>query len=273
MSEIKYNIPGFKTLLLGAVGTGKTHSLRTLTDAGLEVFAIFTEPGMEVVADISSDKLHWKYISPSTVSWTAMLDSAKKLNTLSFESLTKLPHINRGEHSEFLSVITALSNYTDDRTGKTFGPVDDFDQTRVLWIDSLSGLNIMAMNLIAGSKPVKSPGDWGVAMENLERIIQKLTTDLKCHVVLVGHLERESDELTGGSTLMVSTLGKKLAPKIPRFFSDVIQAKRVDTKFTWSTITPNCDLKARNIPWAEGMPPSFGPLITKWKERNAGGVK
>lgn len=260
-------IPGVKALLVGAVGTGKTHSLRTLVDAGLEVFAIFTEPGMEVVADIPVDKLHWKYISPSTVSWDAILDSAKKLNTLSFKAVAELPHINRGEHAEFMELITTLANFKCDRTGQVFGAVDNLTTNQVLWIDSLSGINIMAMNLIAGSKPVKSPGDYGCAMDNLERLIQKLTTDLSCHVVLTAHLEREQDELTGGTTLMVSTIGKKLAPKIPRFFSDVIHAKRSDKGFTWSTVTPNADLKARNVAWADNLEPSFVPLLTNWRRR------
>lgn len=268
--ERKFTIPGFKTLLLGGVGSGKTHSLRTLVDCGLEVFAVFTEPGMEVVADIPPEKLKWKYISPSTVSWSAMLDSAKKLNTMSFKSLAELPHINRGEHSEFLELITTLSNFKDDRTGEVFGPVDNFDQSRVLWIDSLSGINIMAMNLIAGSKPVKSQADWGCAMDNLERLIQKLSTDLNCHVVLVSHMERETDELTGGTSMMVSTLGRKLAPKIPRFFSDVIHVKRDDKRFTWSTTTMNTDLKARNLPWADNLEPSFAQLYNNWLKKNGG---
>jgi predicted ATPase len=38
-------------MLLGASGSGKTYSIRTLLDAGLEVFVLFTEPGMEVLAD------------------------------------------------------------------------------------------------------------------------------------------------------------------------------------------------------------------------------
>jgi hypothetical protein len=41
---------------MGASGTGKTHSIRTLVDAGLEVFVLFTEPGMEVLADVPADK-------------------------------------------------------------------------------------------------------------------------------------------------------------------------------------------------------------------------
>ena len=268
MGEIKHTIPGFKTLLIGDAGTGKTHSLRTLTEAGLTVYAIFTEPGMEVVADIPSDKLKWTFLSPSTVSWAKMLDSAKKINTVSFKALADMPHINKGDHSEFLTLINTLANYTDERTGETFGEVDSFDQSQVLWIDSLSGINTMAMNLVAGSKPVKSPGDWGVAMDNLERLLMKITNDLRCHAVVVGHMERELDEMTGGNSLMVSTLGKKLAPKVPKMFSDVIHAKRDGTDFTWSTITPNTTLKARNIPWADKQAPSFKPLYENWLRRN-----
>jgi hypothetical protein len=264
----KYNIPGAKVLLLGDAGTGKTHSLRTLVASGIEVFAIFTEPGMEVVADISADKLHWQYISPSTVGWDSMIDSAKKINTLSFEALTKLPHINRDKHAEFIKLLTVLSNFTDARTGKNYGPVDNFDQSQALWIDSASGLNTMAMNLVAGSKPMKSPADYGVAMDNLENLYEKLCNDLKCHVIVVGHMERETDEMTGGTTLMISTIGRKLAPKIPKLFSDVIHAKRNDVKFSWSTVTPNTALKARNIPWAENQPASFEPLIANWRKKN-----
>ena len=45
--------PGTNTLLMGAPGSGKTHSIRTLA-ASLhieEVFVLFTEPGMEVLGD------------------------------------------------------------------------------------------------------------------------------------------------------------------------------------------------------------------------------
>ena len=223
---------------------------------------------MEVVADIPADKLHWNYLSPSTVGWDAMIDSATKINKLSFEALTKLPHINREKHSEFIKFLTVMSNFTDERTGKNYGPVNNLDQSQVLWIDSASGLNTMAMNLVAGSKPMKSPADYGVAMDNLENLYEKICNDLKCHVVVVGHMERETDEITGGVHLMISTIGKKLAPKLPKLFSDVIHAKGNDTKFTWSTVTPNMTLKARNVPWSENMPASFTPLIENWRRKN-----
>lgn len=265
-----YKVPGTNTMLCGTTGTGKTHCIRTLVDAGLEVFVLFTEPGMEVLSDLPPEKLHWKYIAPATPDFSDMISSATKINTMSFEALTKLPDINKRKYTEFIDVLTALSNFTCDRTGQSYGAVDAWDQSRVLVIDSLTGLSIMAMNLVAGSKPVKSMADWGVAIDNLERLITKLCVDTQCHFVLTAHLEREVDEVTGGTSLMASTLGRKLAPKLPRFFSDVIHVKRNVDKFVWSTASSNVDLKARNLPISDSLDPSFTPLIRAWKEKQHG---
>jgi hypothetical protein len=263
------HIPGPKVLLLGGTGTGKTYSIRTLVEAGLEVFVLFTEPGMEGLADIPSDKLHWHYIPPASPDWADLIDSAEKINNLSFKTLAGLEDINKRKYTGLMDVYKNLANFTDDRTGKSFGPVDFFDETKALVVDSLSGLNILAMNLVVGSKPVKSQADWAMAMDNLERFIVKLTTDVFCPVVLLGHLEREQDEVTGGSSVMVSTLGKKLAPKIPRFFSDVINSKRDASKFTWSTTTFGMDLKTRNLGFADNLAPSFVPIIKNWQDKLA----
>jgi hypothetical protein len=240
-----------------------------MVEAGLEVFVVFTEPGMEVLADIPSDKLHWHYIAPSTPEWADMLDSATKINRMSLKSLSDLSDINKSKYTEFLDVLTCLSNFKDDRTGKEFGAVDSWDGTKCLVVDSLSGLNIMAMNLVTGSKPVKSMADWGIAIDNLERLITKLCVDTKCHFVLTAHLERETDETTGGTSLMAATLGRKLAPKLPRFFSDVIHVKRDGGKFMWSTASINVDLKARNLPLADNLAPDFKPIIESWRKRIA----
>lgn len=263
-------VPGPKVMLVGATGTGKTHAVRTLIEAKLETFCVFTEPGMEVVADIPcSEGMHFHYIAPSSSDWNAMIDSATKINTMSFEFLTKLSDINKKQYSEFIDLLQTMSNFKCDRCGQSFGPVDSFGPERAVVLDSLSGLNIMAMNLVTGSKPVKSIADWGVAMDNLERFITKFATDLKCTGVLVAHLEREVDEVTGGVQLMASTLGKKLAPRLPRFFSDVIHCKRDGLKFSWSTASRNVDLKTRNLPIADALPPSFVPIIESWRKRNS----
>lgn len=259
-------LPGVNEMLCGTSGSGKTHAIRTLVEAGLEVFVLFTEPGMEVLADIPKEKLHWHYIAPASPDFEDMISSATKINTMSFEAITKLPDINKRKYDEFIQVLVTLSNFKDDRTGASFGPVDSWDSSRVLVVDSLTGLSLMAMNLVTGSKPVKSLADWGVAIDNLERLITKLCVDTKCHFVLISHLERETDEVTGGTSLMASTLGRKLAPKLPRYFSDVIHVVRKADKFVWSTVTSNVDLKARNISLADNLPPSFVPIIANWRK-------
>jgi len=262
---------GTNTLLLGATGTGKTYCLRTLVDAGLEVFIISTEPGISsTLGDTDSSKVHWHYIAPATASWADMIQSAERINQLSFEALTKLPDINKRKYHEFMDVLVTCNDFVDDRTGQHFGDVSTWDTSRALVLDSLSGLNVMAMNLVVGSKPVKSMADWGVAMDNLERFITKLTTDTQCFFILTAHVERETDEMTGGSQLMASTLGRKLAPRLPRFFDDVVHCKREGNKFTWATDTVNIDLKARNLPLSGGLAPSFTQIITAWRSKNAG---
>ena len=218
-------------MLLGSSGSGKTYSIRTLLDAGLEVFVLFTEPGMEVLADTDPEQLHWHYIPPASPDFEAMIDSAQKINRMNLKMLSDMSDINKSKYTEFIQILTSLSNFTCDRTGKSYGSADSWGPERVLVVDSLTGLSISAMNLVTGSKPVKSMADWGISMDMLERLITKLCVDTKCHFVMIAHLERETDEVTGGSTLMASTLGRKLAPKLPRFFSEVIHVKHSDDKF------------------------------------------
>jgi len=255
-------------MLLGASGSGKTYSIRTLLDAGLEVFVLFTEPGMEVLADTDPTRLHWHYVPPASPDFEAMIDSATKINRMSLKMLSEMSDINKSKYTEFIQILTSLSNFTCDRTGQSYGSVDSWGPNRVLVVDSLTGLSIAAMNLVTGSKPVKSMADWGMSMDNLERLITKLCVDTKCHFVMIAHLERETDEVTGGTTLMASTLGKKLAPKLPRFFSEVIHVKHSDGKFVWSTSTSNVDTKTRKLELSAILPPSFKPIIAAWEKDN-----
>jgi hypothetical protein len=134
-------------------------------------------------------------------------------------------------------------------------------------MDNLSGLSVMAMKMVTGSKPMKSVGDWGVAMDNLGNLVMKLSTDLKCLFVMIGHLEREHDEVTGSIKLMASTLGKKLAPTIPRTFSDVIETVREGNSFFWRTDSTQTMTKTRNLPIIGKIDPDFMRIVNSWKSR------
>jgi len=265
-----HSIAGTNTLLVGATGSGKTHVIRTLIDAGITPFILFTEPGMRTIADVPKDKLHYHYVPPATPTWNDLLDNAKKINTMSFKALTQLGDMDKKKYGQFLEVITTMNDFVCDRTSEHFGDVSTWGTDRAIVIDSLSGLNIMAMDMVVGAKPVKAMGDWGVAMDNLERFLNAMTNNTQCHFVLTAHLEREHDEVTGAIHLMASTLGKKLAPKIPRFFDDVVLCTQTNGEFKWSTLGLNVELKWRNLTPNKELPPSFVPLIKSWE--SAGGI-
>jgi hypothetical protein len=263
-------LPGVNIMLLGPTGTGKTFSIKTLIDRGITPMCLFTEPGFEVLGDVPKDKLHWMYIPPIKESLDDIIAKADKVATMTFEALTKSYDGARNKDNRFTAMVKALNNFTCDRTGEEFGSVSKWGTDKALVIDSLSGIGIAVMNSIVGTRPAKNMSDWGLAQDQLEGVINWCCTSTRCHFILLAHAERETDEVQGGTQIMASTLGKKLAPKLPRFFSDVILAQRQGTKFTWSTAATGADLKARNVPIANDIKPDFGQIIDSWRSR--GGV-
>lgn len=214
--------------------------------------------------------MHWAYRPPGTVPWADLIRASKLINTLTYQQLCKLDDINKRQFDQFISFLTLNNNFKCEHCNKEFGDVDSWGTDRVLVWDSLSGLSYMAKTQMVGSKPVMDQGDYGVAMDNLESVIRKAVYSTRCHFVLVSHLEPERNEVTGTSDLMASTLGRKLAPKLPQLFNDVIITHRTVDKFTWSVIDPGTQAVARHLPFRADLVPSFVPVVEAWKAR--GGI-
>ena len=268
-------LPGTSCLLLGAPGAGKTWSLTTYIKAGLELFVVVTDPGGEetlldamAAQKLPMEKLHWKYIPPAAPSFDILKDMAKKINTMAYEDLTKLKAgIGTKGYTQFYDLLSCLSNF-EDQNGESFGSVDEWGPDRALAIDSLSGINVMCMDMMIGAKPAAHQGEWGVAMNAEEKLLVKLCSDLRCFFTLTAHLEREVDEVVGGVKLMAGALGRKLAPKLPRNFSDVVSAYREGGEFYWSTIQHNVDLKTRSLPLRDKIAPDEGQFVQAQKKRS-----
>ncbi len=267
-------LPGVNVLLEGPTGTGKTYALGTLADSGVELFLLFTESGLETALGYWTDRgfeipsnVHWHVLTRSADSFKTLAQAASDINRLDLSALSKMQDINRAKHNQFIKLLEALSDFPDDRTGSRFGSVDSWGPDRCLAMDSLTGINTCAMSLVVGGKPVKSQSDWGIAMDQVEKLLRQLTDGCRCHFVLTAHVERETDQVLGGVKLMVSTLGQKLAPKISPMFSDVILTVREGDKFSWSTANGQADLKTRNLPIKDHITPDFKQIISKWQSR------
>lgn len=270
-----YTLPGVNVLLMGPSGTGKTYSIASLVDLGLEVYYLALESGMESLLGYwkDSDKevpsnLHWHKIAAPTADFTSMIANAKNVNMLSLDALAKMADPNRSKHNQFVSILEALNNFPDDRTGEKHGAVNTWDQSRVLVIDGATGISTAALSLVVGGKAVRSQSDWGIAQDQVEKLIRMLCDNCPCHFIMLAHVEREVDAVLGGVKLMVSTLGKALAPKFPAMFSDVILTVRTGSEWRWDTASGLADVKTRNLPIKADNLPSFKPIFEKWAARN-----
>lgn len=273
---IEDSLPGFNVLLMGPAGTGKTYDIGSLVDAdpNLEVFFLALEPGYESLYGYWKDRgkpvppnLHVHRLAPAKASFKELIDSAKLINTMSLDALAKMADPNKSKYNQFVQLLEVLNDFPDDRTGKKFGAVDTWGPNRCLVTDGMTGIGQCAMSLVIGGKPVRSQSDWGIAQDQVEKILRMLTIGCRCHFVLISHVERETDQVLGGTKLFVSTLGKALTPKIAPMFSDVILTVREGTKWTWDTSNPLADVKGRNLPFAAGQTPDFKAILDKWKTR------
>lgn len=266
--------PGFNVLLMGPSGTGKTYAIKTLVDCGLEVFALFLEPGLETLIGAYADNdlpipdnLHWHYLQPRTQGFDQLKSTADNIGKFDLAGLAKMRDMKRGINNPVIDLYSLLNDFPDQKTGKKYGSVDSWSNQCVLVIDSLSALNDIVMQMVIGTKPVKDMADWGIAQNAFMSLLQKLTNGCNCNFVLIAHVERETDAILGGTKLMVSAMGKAITSRIPQPFSDVILTVREGDKFYWDTANSQADVKTRNLKIASKLPADFKPIFEKWSDR------
>jgi len=263
----KSSLPGLKVLLIGGPGSGKTYAIRTLVEAGITPVCIFTENSFDVLGDVPADKLHWTYIPPNRGGLQTLFEAATKISQMGPDQLQKSNDMTRAQTNSFMPILQAMMNFKCARTGEELGNISTWGTDKCFVLDSLSGLAIAATKLAVGEKYALTQPEYQILMKTIENWINQVCTQFQCHALVTAHAERELDEVNGGVKIMASVPGRKLAPVLPRYFTDVILAKRAGTKFFWDTADAQADLKARNAPISADLPPSFAPLITSWKGR------
>lgn len=280
MSEAK-QLYGPNILLMGGGGTGKTYSLGTAVDWAAanskEVFALFTENSLETLLGYWCDRgkevpacLHYHQALTKPLSLASLIDGADKVGKLNYESVTKMQDPNRGgENNSFWKLLKALADFPDDRTGKTFGPVDKFGLDKIFIIDSLTELSNACMKMVIGNKPTGSPPDYGVAQNNLMNFLRLVTQGMPCTFIMTAHVDRQVDEIAQTTKTMVKSIGKALATDIPPLFSDVIFTVREADQFYWDTAAYGVDTKTRSLGYRSKIKPDFAQILDVWLKRAA----
>lgn len=275
------SLPGIKDWLIAESGSGKTHSLRTLLKAGVQPLVLATEPGMRSLAPCDNPKcdicattkgkppIPWAYVAPAPGDIDTQIANAALINTRDLKFLCNIADSNRAAYNQFGDVLKLIKEFKDS-DGKSWGPVHKWNTDRCLVLDSWSGMGPMAMNMFCGKRPAYDKPDYQIGQKALFSFYQMLFTQLRCHVIILGHVERGYAESGTTTKLTVNTLGQKLAPDLPPLADDFIFAERKGDKFTWSTASPNVVTKARNLPLRDDLAPDFAPAIESWKR--AGGI-
>lgn len=260
---------GPRVILMGDAGTGKTHQLKTLIDAGITPYVLFMEQGREsLMGQVKpGEKWHYKYVRPISTGFSELADMAKKVSQLSYENLSKIQDNYRHKQTGYYDMVTSCSAFVCDCCKKPWGNVSTWKTDRAIVFDGLSGMSDAAMLMTAGIKPTRGQHEWGVAMTMVSAFLHALIAEIRCMMVLIAHEEREKNEITGGTFVTVKTLGQKLAPDIPRRFSDVIRSIRVGSTFSWDTAAADAVTKTRNLPIKSNQEASFIPLIEGWKKK------
>lgn len=263
------------TLLIGGAGTGKTSSLVTLLASGISVRMLATESSAPnrvleeaTKRNIDAARFDWQFVSPTPPSWDSLLEKARIVNNLALKDIADLKGgIAKSQGKQFIAFIEAMNNFKSDRNGQVLGDVCEWDASVAFVIDGLSGFSEMSRNLTVGWKPNPAPGEWGVMQSNILDVVRKLCSDLRCFFVCIGHIEREANELTGMTNITVSTLGAKLAPKLPPLFTNVVLSKRTQATFHWSVADSGVDTKPGDLDFRADLSQDFTPIVEAYRRR------
>lgn len=266
--------PGFSALICGVSGTGKSYCQRTIsnckipgTDKTLEYFTVVTDRHSKAIIQ-EDPRAHYIYIPPVGADWNVLRTAFKNTNELSYAALCDLKvGVEKKKCNQMLEVVEALNSFKCQHCNRNFGDVATWQTDRVLIFDHLSGISEMSRQLTVGLRQVMTQGEYGVAMQNIYSLLTSIIRNSTCHIAVMAHIEMEKDEVSGLIYQMVQTLGRKLAPELPKEFSDVIRTDKSGAKFFWTTIYNNMAVKPTNVELSQSLEPTFELLFNGWLKR------
>lgn len=196
-----------KLLFIGNSGAGKTGALTPLVEAGYTLKIIDLDSGLDALIN------HVKAIDSKLLS---------RIEYQTFRDRMKMtatgPQV-AGSPKAYVNTLTALEKWPDDQSDPA-----KWGEKTILVIDSLTNLGRAAFLWAKAANPAsKDPRQWyKTAQDLVEDLIANVTSDgFETNVIVISHVEMVQ---TNEGTIkgFVSSIGKALGPKIPRFFNTLL---------------------------------------------------
>lgn len=199
--------PFVKFLLIGNSGSGKTGALAPLVLAGYKLRFLDYDSGLDSLISIVKRR------------------DPKLLSNIQFNTYRDRMQMTQqgskvvGAPKAYVNSLKALEKWPDDESDPaTWGP------DTILVIDSLSSAGLAALRWAKGTNPTaRDPRQWySAAQDVIQDLIANVTDEeFRTNVIVISHIELVETP-TGSYKGFVSSIGKALGPKLPRFFNTVV---------------------------------------------------
>lgn len=208
-----------KMLLIGDSGTGKTGALVSLVEAGYKLAILDFDNGLDILVKVLRQK------NP---------DLLENVYYETFKDRMKLV----GDEIIAASVPKAMPNAMRalDKGIDDLGPLGSLDESWVVVVDSLSLAGQMALLYHKTVSPSKDPRqNYNGAQTIIRGMLSNLTSDqFKPNVIVSTHVSMV--ELQNGTMKgLPASIGKALAPDVPKYFNTMLEVKESGGKRTIST--------------------------------------
>lgn len=267
-------------ILQGEIGSGKTRSLITLLPeyvdedgvvrkgAGQRVGLVSLEPGAEATLEPNLCKhkddfgIHLVYLQPLAITWDQFGDFMRIINAMPLDDALKKGDPNKRRCTQMLDILSTFAAFTCQRCSAKLGDVAEWSDDSTIALDGLTGLTTMARHLCVGLKPILSQPEYNPVMGAVEGFLQLMFGGTKCNAVLLSHIDREVNPVTGISGITIHTIGQKLAPRITKMPDELLMAQEHNGIYTWSNDNPGQITKRRALPLSSELRPDFSQLFT-----------
>jgi hypothetical protein len=247
-----------KMLLMGESGTGKTAATATLAGVpNKKVFYVMMEDSLRVVIrrmielyGSIPENVHWHNFQYQGASIENMINASDAVMSLDEEGQIKWRDKARKSATGFNLFLRFLKNLVDDRTGESFGSIEDLDDSWIVVFDSLTTISEMIWAEYMGGRVAVDAREYSGPQSKITTLLSAMCWQWNCSVVVTAHTEeRETTRKSEVFRKYPRTLGAKLKDELGQYFDDIVLTKRLGKdQFQWDNATPMAAVKFRDLP-------------------------